>query len=244
MVQGINKEFIFEKNEYIEIFLRILKKYSIENKITIISFCIMSNHAHILIYYENIQDVSKLMQKTNMTYAQFYNSEKDRYGVVFRNRYQSEPIYDMRHFINCINYIHMNPVKANIVKKCENYKYSSYKDYMNNTGICKNKIMRDLFGNGFNYSKLISINLNQIFIDIEKPSITEKKALINAAIQEFKKINHKELIDILSNREVLIRLITYLKDSCRFDYKDIMIVLEISKGTMNKLKYFISKWYN
>ena len=79
----------------------------------------MNNHAHFLIYTQDLEDFSKFMHRVNLIYAQKYNKEKNRCGVLFRNRYESEPIYNEKYLINCIKYIHDNPVKAGIVKKNE-----------------------------------------------------------------------------------------------------------------------------
>ena len=57
--------------------------------------------------------------------------EGDRVGYVYRDRFVSEPITSYRYLIQCIKYIHFNPVKAKIVERCEEYKISSYKLFKN-----------------------------------------------------------------------------------------------------------------
>ena len=47
-----------------------------------LSFTIMENHAHFLISYEKIEDVSNCMHKINQTFAQMYNKIEDRVGYV------------------------------------------------------------------------------------------------------------------------------------------------------------------
>ena len=173
MVQGINKDYIFSKNEYIETYLKIIRKYREQFPVTIISYCIMSNHAHLLVYIDDIQILGKFMHIVNLIYSQFYNKANNRCGVIFRNKYKVEPIYTIKHLINCINYIHLNPVKAKMVKNCIQYQYSSYTDYLNNTGICKNPTMNKIFGDNFDFSSLINLDSNNIFIDIDSPSQLE-----------------------------------------------------------------------
>jgi len=187
MVQGINKKFIFSKKEYIENYLKIMNKYKQEFNITIIAYCIMNNHAHMLVYVENIELLGKFMHIVNLVYSQFYNKENKRCGVLFRNKYQAEPIYGMNHLINCIKYIHMNPLKAKIVKNVEDYPYSSVFDYTNNTGICKNKIMSNIFGDNYDYSKLTISSSNCYFIDIVPPSKSDLRDLIDSRFTKFSK---------------------------------------------------------
>ena len=183
MVQGINKEFIFNKHDYIQTYLKTINQYEKEFPITIIAYCIMNNHAHLLIHVEEIKFLSKFMHIVNLLYSQFYNKENNRCGVIFRNKYKIEPIYDLSHLINCINYIHLNPVKANIVDNCSKYPYSSYIDYSTNTGICQSEIMHDLFGKSFDFSALLRSNDNNIFMDITSPTFIELQIQIDKRIK-------------------------------------------------------------
>ena len=128
MVQGINKEYIFRKEQYKNMYVNLLKKYIKNIDLKIISFCIMSNHVHLLAKVEDIKILSSFMLKVNSAYAKYYNyMEGERVGYVFRDRYKSEPILDRRQLIRCIKYIHENPVKAGIVKYPKDYNFSSYK---------------------------------------------------------------------------------------------------------------------
>ena len=154
MVQGVNKEYIFDNKKYIEKYLEIINENKVNYNFTIIAYCIMNNHAHFLIHTENIDEFGKFMHKCNLIYALLYNKEKNRVGVLFRNRYRTEPIYDIKYLINCIKYIHNNPVKAKMVLKCEDYEFSSYNEYIKNAEITKSPIMKKYFGNECDYSKL------------------------------------------------------------------------------------------
>ena len=236
MIQGVNKEYIFYKEEYIEKYMEIMKKYKKDNEFSIIAYCMMNNHAHFLVYTEDINKFGKFMQKTNLIYAQMYNKLEKRCGVLFRNRYQAEPIYNLKYLINCIKYIHDNPVKAKTVKKCEDYKYSSYNDYKNNIGLTQSKIMKDLFGSECDYVQLFKQSYEKRYLDIkdEKNDTTEEYIL--EGIREFKKQETVEFVEILSNREIFKRMIYFLKESCGLKYVEIRNFFEIPRGTMDVLK--------
>ena len=126
ITQGINKSHIFkneiDKKYYIKIMYELRKEYSI----TIIAYCIMDNHMHMLLEAEKIEDLSKYMHKLNTKYGKYYNRVHKRVGYVFRDRYKSEGIYGEEQLYNCINYIYNNPVKAKICNSPEKYKYSNY----------------------------------------------------------------------------------------------------------------------
>lgn len=93
IVQGINKEYIFYKEEHIEQYIELLfdnlKKYDVK----IAAYCVMNNHAHMLLYTESIEDMFGYMKSVNTSYAKYYNRNENRVGFVFRNRYRSEPIF-------------------------------------------------------------------------------------------------------------------------------------------------------
>ena len=116
MVQGINKEYIFNKDEDKRQYLKFINKVKGEIDIYIISYCIMDNHVHILIKEDSIERVSHFMHKINTLYAIYFNKKYNRVGYVFRDRYKSQAIYSEKQLYTCINYIHNNPVKAGICK--------------------------------------------------------------------------------------------------------------------------------
>lgn len=147
IVQGINREKIFSKEEYKREFKRILVKETSEKEISIIAYCIMDNHVHLLYYIEDINKLSECMHKINTLYAIFYNKKEDRVGFVYRNRYYTKPINNLMHLTSCIVYIHRNPVKAGMVKHEGQYKYSSFNEYYGHGKIISTKIIENIYGN-------------------------------------------------------------------------------------------------
>ena len=234
IVQGINKEYIFDKEEYINKYLELIGKKKENYNIQILAYCIMNNHAHLLIYSEDYKELSKFMHKINCTYAQYYNSCENRVGVLFRNRYVSEPIYKEDYLLNCINYIHMNPVKANIVSECSEYKFSSYNQYINNEGVAKSDILIKVFGKQ-NWKELFELlDSNVVFEDME----VIKEELFNKVIREFEDENNKNIKEILNDNVLLKRLMRILKENYKFSYAQISRKFNISRG---KLQYFLKK---
>lgn len=235
IVQGINKEYIYDKKEYIEKYLELINKKKEEYNIQILAYCIMSNHAHLLIYAEDYKQMAKFMHKINCIYAQYYNNSKNRVGVLFRNRYVSEPIYREDYLLNCINYIHMNPVKANMVNKCSEYKYSSYNQFIKNEGIAKNNILTKIFGEQ-NWKELFDLlDDNTSFKDME----TDKENAMNLVIQQFESEVNKSLEEIVKNDKILLRkLIMILKENYKIPYTQIAKKVNISRG---KLQSFLKK---
>ena len=200
-VKGINGEYIFQddknKNEY----LKLLKE---KINIDILAYCIMDNHAHILIKTENVDEMSKYMKKVNTSYALYYNKKNMREGYVFKNRFFSQQIEDRKHLFSCIVYIHKNPVKANIVRNMEKYKFSSFNDYfgINHRNLINNENIFKLFNN-----KDINDNLKKF------KEYHLKDSLIEYEFDE--EINYKEMIkayqQIYSNKEIEKQLVYKFK---------------------------------
>lgn len=229
IVQGINREYIFKSDRYINRYLQLINEKLNREKLELIAYCIMNNHAHLLMKVEDIKELSKYMQKVNTIYAKYYNyMENNRVGYVFRDRYKSEPIFDRRQLLQCVKYIHRNPVKANMVKSEKEYQYSSYKYYL--TGqIEKTKI--------FTYEEIkyicdINFICEEVFYDIDFD--VEKE--IDYSILEFIKKEQINAFEIFEKRDILKKLIIYLKKVKKIKYTDIMKKLDITKGIMERLK--------
>ena len=89
------------------------------------SICLMTNHFHILIETETVE-LSKIMQKLLSMYAEEFNYIHGFTGHLFEGRYTAKLIEDERYFLEVSRYIHLNPVKANMVREPLDYDYSSY----------------------------------------------------------------------------------------------------------------------
>lgn len=233
IVQGINKEYIFYKDRYIERYLEFLDMYYKNYQIEIVAYCIMNNHAHMLIYTNEIEEMSKFMHIVNTSYAQYYNHmENNRVGYVFRSRYLSEPICDKRYLIKCIQYIHLNPVKAHMVNKCADYKYSTYNQYLKNKDKIEINCLKDVLCRN-DYNIILENEENtDIFMDVN----ISKDQILESRIEEFEKNTNKSMKEILNNKTEARKLVKYLKEGYRINYTDIMKKLNISRWKMESLR--------
>lgn len=232
MVQGINKEYIFNSKLNKDKYVDNLNKYKVECNVELLSYCIMDNHAHLLLYIEKISDMSKFMHFVNTSYSNYYNKINNRVGYVFRDRYKSEAIYKEDYLLKCINYIHMNPVKAGIVKDAKKYKYSSCEQYINNEGISKSKILWDTLKID-DYNKAFSVmNNNQYFMDVD---VNEYEKL-TFLMQEYQKMKDITLDNIMKDKYLIKDLILFLHNENNIKYRDIVRILDISKASFFRIK--------
>lgn len=208
IVQGIKKEYIFNEEKFLSSYRSLLISYERKLKVKLLSYCIMSNHAHILIYTDSIEEMSKYMKCVNTIFATYYNGENKRVGYVFRNRYKSEPIYNESYLINCIAYIHNNPVKAKMVKQPEQYKYSSYSDYIYEKGMITPEKLLLVFDKDKldidDFIKLHSKNISKYkYEDYEK----ETKEIIEEFLEEY----NKTIEEVKDSKKLTVKLILELK---------------------------------
>ncbi len=234
MVQGINKEYIFDRDEEKRVYLKYLFSFKNDYDIEIVAHCIMDNHAHLLLHVSKIANLGEFMKTCNEKFVRYFNKKYDRVGVLFRNRYQSEEVYDDFYLKNCINYIHNNPVKAKMVARADEYPYSSYLSYSKkiNPGI---KLIKEKYGNAFDFDELIDSSPSRVFIDTEEDRASYSvDNLVTQAIKEFTKENGLNLIDIFSNKIVLKDLFLFLTSNCNLLKSDILNYFEINNYYFQK----------
>jgi len=197
MIQGINKEYIFNKDDDKKKFLFFMKKYYYNYKIKIIAYCIMDNHAHLIIYSEDINEISNYMHKLNGIYAAYYNYKHKRIGYVFKGRYKSQYIDNRNYLFKCIKYIHMNPIKAQIVDSENEYLYSSYNDFINKKGYIDDSIIELVFMN-IDYLRIFN-NIEDV--DIEIIDVDNHNENLENAIKKYIKENNLLIQDIINNKD-------------------------------------------
>lgn len=229
IVQGIDKEYIFQKNSFKDAYLNILKKNISETDIKVIAYCVMGNHIHLLVYSENINSLSKIMQRTNGAYAKLYNKTKNRVGYVFRNRYYTQMILTEQQLYNCIVYIHKNPIRANIVNVFQEYKYSSYKEYIGKRNLISEDSLKLVFGDSkdfFENFKLIHKleDIQDIKEVIEE--FQDEKVIIN----EYLKEKEKTMVEIKESKELLAELLFRLRYQGGLSLRAMEKTLKISKS--------------
>jgi len=129
MTRGNNRNVVFKSDEDFQYYLSLVAKYKIEHPFDLYHYCLMPNHTHFLIQTKKAADFSVFMKKLNLAYFHHFNQEYGWIGHFWQDRYKSQAVGKDAYFIQCGKYIELNPVRAKIVEKPEDYQYSSYKFY-------------------------------------------------------------------------------------------------------------------
>lgn len=127
--RGNNKEPIFLDISDYKYFLSLLLRFKKELLPKIYNYCIMPNHFHLLLESGPTGNLSKITQKLTLAYAKYFNQKYNRVGHVWQGRFRSSLVDKENYFIYCGLYIELNPVRAGLVNRPEEWPWSSYHYY-------------------------------------------------------------------------------------------------------------------
>jgi len=128
MLRGANKQEIFHDDEDCVKFLEIIGKYKRLSDMKVFAWCLMNNHVHLLIKEGN-EPISITMKRIGVSFVWFYNYKYSTTGHLFQDRFKSKNVETRRNLLTVIRYIHQNPVKAGIVNRMVEWRWSSCREY-------------------------------------------------------------------------------------------------------------------
>lgn len=126
--RGIRRSTLFYDVYDRRVYLDILSETKEKHPFTLHSYCLMTNHCHLQME-TSLTPPEKIMQALNLKYAKYFNKKYSYSGHVFENRYFREIIDSIGYELDVSKYIHLNPLKANLVVELEEYPWSSYRAY-------------------------------------------------------------------------------------------------------------------
>lgn len=144
ILRGVNKEYIFKGEGDKKKFIDILKQYKEISGYKVYGYCLMDNHIHLLIQ-EGEEDISTIMKRIGVSYVGWYNNKYERIGPLYQDRYKSEAVEKNPYLLTVLRYIHQNPVKAKMVDRVGDFKWSSYKEYFQEKSFIDKKFILEIF---------------------------------------------------------------------------------------------------
>lgn len=121
--RGVDRNTIYQDDNDFLKFLEIMQDASVEYEFEIYSYCLMSNHYHLLLKTTKL-NLSALMQKINARYSIYFNKKYNRVGPLWQGRFKTWYVYDENYLQTLVRYIEYNPIKAGISTKIGEYKWS------------------------------------------------------------------------------------------------------------------------
>jgi putative transposase len=128
--RGNNRQKVFADPTEYEKYLSFLLKYSREKEVAVLAYCLMPNHVHLLVKPSDEEGLSKMMQGVTLCYSKYFIGENGRTGRLWECRYHSTVVDGDSYLWTVSKYIENNPVRAGMVKRSEDYLYSSAKAHL------------------------------------------------------------------------------------------------------------------
>ena len=122
---------IFLNNRDREKFLDYLRNSVVRFSLIVHAYCLMDNHYHLIVETPEA-NISRALQWLNVSYAVYFNKKRNRIGHLFQGRFKALIVHADEYLQILSRYIHLNPMRAKLVKQPENYRWSSYNAYIGN----------------------------------------------------------------------------------------------------------------
>ncbi len=121
--RGVEKRDIYLDDQDRYRFLEIIDDSAKFYDFNINSYCLMTNHYHLLMETRK-ENLSSIMKQINSQYSIYFNHKLKRVGPLWQGRFKSWFIYDEKYLESLIKYIEFNPVKAQITERTGEYRWA------------------------------------------------------------------------------------------------------------------------
>ena|SRR3989344_1447297 len=133
-----------------------LKPLGRERFLDVICYCLMPNHFHFLVRQLKDGGISKFVSQLANSYTKYFNTKYNRVGPLFQGAFKAVRIETDEQLIHVSRYIHLNPVVSGIVKELDNYKWSSFQEFINAINIvCLSDEVLNFFPTSVAYKEFV-----------------------------------------------------------------------------------------
>lgn len=129
IARGNSRQDIFHSREDQQKFISLLEKAKHKLGFYLYAYCLMTNHLHLLIERRS-ETVGRTMQRVLTGYSQYYNKRYHKVGHLFQGRHKAILCQSDPYLAKLVRYIHLNPVRANMVATPDEYEFSSHRAYL------------------------------------------------------------------------------------------------------------------
>jgi len=129
ITRGNNRQLIFKDGDDNRKFLRLLEREKQKHPFYLYAYVLMPNHVHLLLERQ-AEPLGRIMQRILTGYAQYWNRRYRKVGHLFQGRYKAMLCQKDAYLGELVRYIHLNPVRAKMVRRAEDYVWSSHRTYL------------------------------------------------------------------------------------------------------------------
>ena len=130
ILRGNNRQHIVQDDRDRQKLLGLLAHHANDKRVDVHAYVLMDNHIHLLITPQIDAAMSKFMQSVGRAYVKWFNERWGRSGTLWEGRFRSGLVQTERHFMTCMAYIDLNPVRAGMVNRPADYPWSSHTHYV------------------------------------------------------------------------------------------------------------------
>jgi putative transposase len=124
--RGNNRSPCFYRESDYLLYLRLLGEFANRCGCSIHAYCLMTNHVHLFLTPHGTESCAQLMKNVSQHFSQYINRKQGRTGTLWEGRFRSCLVADERYSLACYRYIELNPVRAGIAARLNEYPWSSY----------------------------------------------------------------------------------------------------------------------
>ena len=135
--RGHNKQTIFHDYKDYARYLKRLKEYLQKHSVTLLAYCLMPNHVHLLLYQKSEEPIDQFIHRLHTAFTMYFNKKYERVGAVFQGRFKAKLIETDEYLLHVSRYIHINPLEIlhaqgrALNSQLETCPWSSYGEYIN-----------------------------------------------------------------------------------------------------------------
>ena len=116
---------IFDSDSDYSNFESVIERCCRKVRMRVLSYCIMPNHWHLVLWPYEDGDLSDFMQRLTIIHTQMWNNFYESCGHLYQGRFRSFPIQAETHYLNVCRYVEQNALRSNLVKRAEDWRWSS-----------------------------------------------------------------------------------------------------------------------
>jgi putative transposase len=125
--RGNNRQAVFRKEADFQAFLAALADLKERKPFQLFGYCLLNNHFHLLVRPTGDSTISRIMQSLLVSHTQRYHRHYHSGGHVWQGRFKSPVVQSDEHLLTVLRYIEANPLRAQIVERAEDYRWSSFR---------------------------------------------------------------------------------------------------------------------
>lgn len=127
--RGVRRMETFFDDEDYEIYLSLLREWCLSAGVEVWAYCLMPNHIHLVTVPECEDSLARGIGEAHRRYTRYINFKKRWKGYLWQGRFASFPM-DEDYLLAAVRYVELNPVRANMVKKAEDHRWSSARAHL------------------------------------------------------------------------------------------------------------------